>query len=107
MFELLPRPADRLLRPDIESVRVEERPLVVVAEDHEAAAIANDRGALARIGAVADDIAEAIDGVHPLPVDILEHRAERLEIAVNVADDGPLHSCSIPLAGPGIVWESM
>jgi hypothetical protein len=26
---------------------------------------------------------------------------------VNVADDGPLHSCSIPLAGPGIVWESM
>jgi hypothetical protein len=78
-------------RADVEAVGIEQRPLIVVAEQHEAAAIADEPDALAGIRPVADDVAEAEDGIDPLAVDILEDHLEGLEVSVNVADDGPLH----------------
>jgi hypothetical protein len=93
LFELSPCPTDRPLGADVESVRVEESPLVVVAEDHDLAFLPHELDALAGIRPVADDVAQTIDGIDLLPFDILEHGLERLEVAVDIADDGPLHSC--------------
>jgi hypothetical protein len=100
LLKLGASPADRLLGTYIESIRVEERPLIVVAQQHHAAAFADEIHALAGIRPVADHIAKAIDGVNLLPVDILEDRAERLQIAMNVTDDGPFHWNQTRSAGP-------
>ena len=100
LLELGAGPADRLLGTHVEAIRVEERTLVVVAQQHHAAAITDEFHALAGIRPVADHIAEAVDGVNLLPVDILQDRAERLHIAVDVADDGPFHWNQTRSAGP-------
>ena len=100
MFELGPRPADSALGTDVEPVGIEEGPLIMVAEDHQGTAIADQPGALAGIRAVTDDIAEAGDRIDLLLVDVSEHRLKRLEIAVDVADDRPLHANSTPLCHP-------
>jgi hypothetical protein len=65
----------------------------VVAENHDLAFLPYELDALAGIRPVADDVAQTIDGIDLLPFDILEHGLERLEVAVDIADDGPLHWC--------------
>ena len=45
--------------------------------------------ALARIGPVADNVAQAEDFLDALRANVGEHRLERFQVAVNVADDGP------------------
>jgi len=91
LLKLGPRPADGFLSTDIEPLRIEEGPLIVVTQQHHAAAVANEFHALAGIRPVADNIPKAIDGIDPLAVDIFKHGAECLEITVDVADDSPLH----------------
>ena len=100
LLKLGPCPADRLFCADIESVRIEQCALVVIAQQHEAAPIPDDVHALAWIWPVANDVAQAKDGIHMLLVDILQHGAERLKIPVHVTDDGPLHWHQTRSAGP-------
>ena len=100
VFELRPRPADRPLRANIEAIRVEQRSLVVVAEDHQAAAVADERDALAGIRTVADDVAQTTHRIDLLPIDVRENRLEGLEVAMDVADNGPLHDCRIQMVPP-------
>src|SRR5262249_59564513 len=78
--------------------RVEDGPLVVVAQKGELA-VHRQVQALARVGAVADHVAEAVDGFHVVLDDVVEHRLQRFEVAVDVAEDG-LHRKRV-LAGAG------
>jgi tRNA threonylcarbamoyladenosine biosynthesis protein TsaB len=91
-LKLRPRPTDRPLRAHVETVGVEERPLIVVAQEHHLAAVSNDRDALAWVGSIPHHITKAEDFFHALLIDILQHRLERLEVAVDVAKNGPLHA---------------
>jgi hypothetical protein len=52
--------------------------------------------ALARIRAIANDVAEAIDLFNTLIVNVGEHRLERFQVSVNVADDGPFQGDATP-----------
>ena len=58
--------------------------------------------ALARIGAVADNVAQAEDLVDALAADVGKHRLESLQVAVDVADDGPFQDA----AGLGESWKT-
>src|SRR5262249_44670725 len=74
----------------LEALGVEHGPLVVVAqEDH--LALHDQVHALARVGAVADDVPQAVDLSDIVLVDVLEDGLQGLEVAVDVADDG-LHA---------------
>jgi hypothetical protein len=72
----------------------------MIAEDHQPAAVANEPGTLARIRPVADDVAEAGDRIDLLLVDVGKDRLEGLEVAVDVADNRPLHANSTPAVPP-------
>ena len=50
--------------------------------------------ALARIGTVADDVAQAVDLLDAAGLRIGQHGLERFEVAVDVADNGPFHGRS-------------
>ena len=77
-FELLARPEDGALGGRVEAVGVEHRPLVVIAEQDDLA-LHHQIDALARIGAVADDVAEAVDLGDVVFFDVLEDGLQRLQ----------------------------
>ena len=86
-FKLLPRPKDRSFGPGIEAFGIEQCPLVVVAQDDNLA-IPNSVDALARVRAVANDVAETVNLLNSLRLDIREDRVEGFQVSMNVADDG-------------------
>src|SRR5262245_36022577 len=89
-LELGSCPEDGSFRGAVEAFGVEQRSLIVVAQqDHLAAHHLVD--ALARVGAVAHDIPQAIDLGDRVLVDVTQHGLECFEITVDVADDG-LHA---------------
>ena len=63
----------------------------MVTENDLLAPLPYQRQALAGVGPIADHIPEAVEGVDFLLIDILKHRRECLEVAVDIADDGELH----------------
>src|SRR5262245_47915268 len=75
-LELLSRPENRPLGADIESIGVKHRALIVVAEQRHLAGFHHPIDALARIGPVADDVAEAENLVDSLGFDIFEHHLQ-------------------------------
>ena len=77
----------------------------MVAEDDHAAAVLDEFDALAGIWAVANHVAKADNGVDAFTVNILENGVQRLEVAVDVADNGPLHVRS-NLREPRFGWLS-
>src|SRR5205823_3854396 len=82
-----------------EAVRVEHRPLIVVAqEDH--LALHDQVDALARVGAVADDVAEAVDLGDVVLRDVGQDGLECFEVAVDVADER-FHAEDLPGTGGG------
>ncbi len=90
-FELFAGPEDGPFGSGIEALGIEQGSLVVVAQDADVAA--HDQvDALAGVGAIADDIAQAIDLGDPLLIDVGQNRLESLEVAVDIADDGSLHA---------------
>ena len=60
---------------------------VVVAAQADGGALAHERQALARLAAVADDVAEAPELVDALLAGVLEHGLERRQVAVDVRYD--------------------
>src|SRR5438067_875309 len=85
-FQLVARPENRPLGSGVESFGIEQRSLVVVPQQtHFARQHAVD--ALPRVGSVPDDIAEAVDLLDPLLLDVGQYRLERLEVPMYVADD--------------------
>ena len=89
-FELVAGPEDGPLGPARKAFRVVQRPLIVVAQDRQVEAH-HPVDALPRVGAVADDIAQAIDAIHALAGDVGQDGFQGLQVGVNVADDGALH----------------
>jgi hypothetical protein len=89
IFELIPGPKNGPLRAGIKAFRVEQRALVVVAEERDAAILDYFIETFSRFGAVADDIAQAEDLLDALLADVGKDGLERLQIAVDVADDRP------------------
>ena len=61
--------------------------VVVVAVDRRDAALLDQPAHLVRVGAVANEIAAAVDGVDPDHVDRVKARVERGQVAVDVGDD--------------------
>ena len=61
---------------------------VVVAEDRNLRHLAHDVRALVRVGAVADDVAQTVELVDAFLAVGLHHGTERLEIRVNVTENG-------------------
>ena len=78
-FELRPGPEDRSFGRLVEPVRIEHGPLIVIAEQNELA-IHHEVDAFARVRAVADDVAEAVNLADPLGFDVGQTawRASRL-----------------------------
>src|SRR5581483_170695 len=85
----LPRPESG---PGGEALEVARDPegdrLVVVALDHEVERAARDVDDGVRVGPVADHVAEADDLLHALALDVGEDGLERLEVRVEVGDEG-------------------
>ena len=69
-------------------VAVEADPVVVVAHDRRDAALADQLDRLVRPRAVADQVAEAVDGIRRLGIDRGEHRFGGGAVAVQVGEDG-------------------
>ncbi len=91
VLELLAGPEDRSLGADVEPVGVEHRSLVVVAQQGHLAVFHHQVDALARVRAVADDVAQAIDLGDPLGLDVGQDDFEGFEVPVNIADQGAAH----------------
>ena len=68
---------------------------VVVAEDRHLGDLAHEVGALVRRAAVADGVAEAVVDVDLLGAIRLEHRAQRLVVGVDVAEDAEAHGIDL------------
>src|SRR5439155_18081883 len=93
-LELLAGPIDGPQGDGVEAVGIEERGLIVVAEDRHLALDDDLVEALARIGAVADNIAEAVHFANALRADVVENDAERFQIGMDVANQGTLHAAT-------------
>jgi hypothetical protein len=85
-FQLLPSPIDGTEGNRVESVRIEERRLVVIAKDRHLRADNYLIQALARIGPIADNISQAVDFTNALRANIVENNAQRFHIGMDVAD---------------------
>jgi hypothetical protein len=91
VFQLHARPKDGPFGAGIESFRIEQGALVVVAQQANLA-LHHHVDAFARIGTVADEVAEAINLGDPLTSNIGKHGLESLEVAMDVADEGSFHA---------------
>ena len=81
---------------------------VVVADQADVAALADQVGAGVGLGAVADDVAEAPDLVDAGVVDRREDGLEGGQVGVDVADDGYAQAASVPWSAGlrSIRWAS-
>ena len=85
-FELASRPEDGLFGGCVEAFGVEQRAAVVIAE-HTELELHHDIQALAGLGTITDDIAQANDSVDVLGFNVLKDRLQCSQIAVNIAKD--------------------
>ena len=90
-LQLVAGPEDRPLGPGVETLGIEQRALIVIAQQADVAAH-HQIDALARIRAVADDVAQAIHLGDALLLDIRQNRLEGFEVAVDIADQCALHA---------------
>src|SRR5262249_34387382 len=84
-FELGTGPEDGSLGRRVETLRVEHGALVMVAQKNDLA-LHHQVHAFARIGPIADNVAQAIDFLDVLPGDIGQNGLECFEIAMDIAD---------------------
>src|SRR5207245_947456 len=84
-LKLGPRPENGLLGGGIEAGGVEHRSLVMVAQKDNLA-LHHQVNALAGIGPIAYDIAQAIDLGNTVFIDIVQNGSETFQITVDIAD---------------------
>src|SRR5262249_30000536 len=90
-LELFAGPEDRPLRADVEPVRIEHRPLIVVAQKRDLATLHHPVNALPWIRAITDDVAQTVGLSDPLGLDVLQHHLQGFEVPVNIADQSTAH----------------
>lgn len=91
IFQLVACPENGSFCSRIKTFWIEHRPLVVIAQQANLAMFNNMVQTLTRVRSVTDNIPQAEHFVDALQCDMLLHRLERLEIAVDVADNCALH----------------
>ena len=90
-FELVTGPENGTFGSAVKTFGVEHRPLVMVAEQAGLGLFDHQVKTFARVGAVADDVAETENFVDLLVRNVRKHRLKCFEIAVDVADDCAFH----------------
>ncbi len=90
-FELLPGPENSPFRAAAEAFRIVERSLVVISQDGELE-FHHLIDAFARIGTIAHDIAEAVDAVALLTLDVGQDGLQRVDVAVDIANYRSFHA---------------
>ena len=85
VVELVAGPVDGLGRLGIEVQREEEEGVFVIPAERPRP-VERVLDHLARIGAVADEVAQAVDLVHLLRMDIRQHRFESFDVGVEIRD---------------------
>ncbi len=101
-FEHLAGPENGPLRPGVEAFGVEQRSLIVIAQQRHLA-IHHTINALARIRTVPDNVAEAIDRIAILLFDVREDGFQPFQVAVNVANDRSFQRLLAPRVGTRIL----
>ncbi len=71
----------------VEPFGIEQRSLVMVAEQRRRAMFADPIDTLARVRTVSDDVAETVDLINPLLLDVGQYGVKGIEISMNVAKD--------------------
>jgi hypothetical protein len=89
VFQLIARPEDGSLGARVETFGVEQRTLVVVAQQANAGRFDDQVQTLTWVRTVANDIAQAKNLFYALLARIGKDRPERFQVAVNIADDSP------------------
>ena len=90
LLQLFAGPKDRPFGPHVESLGVEQRPLIVIAQQTNRA-IHDQVHAFARVGTVPHNITQAVNFIDALGSNVGEDGLQCLEIAMNIADDRPFH----------------
>ena len=80
-----------LLGAGVEVRRLVEHCEIMISDQRPVAPIGHKIDADQRLGAVADDVPEVDDPLHAARLDVRQHGAQRLSIAVDVADDRGRH----------------
>ena len=76
----------------------------MIAEQADPRLLDHQVEAFARVRAVADDVAQAENLFHALPAHVGQHRLERFQVAVNIADYGPFQFTA--RFGASSIWSS-
>ena len=77
--------------PELKPSGIEQRPLVVVAQQAELA-LHDLVDHFAGVGPIADQVAETVDLGDALLANVGQHRFEALDVAVDIADEGSFHA---------------
>jgi len=72
---------DRPFRACVKSLRIKQRPLVVITEQANSCLINHQVEAFARIGTISDDVAQTENLFHALPARVGQHRLKRFHVA--------------------------
>jgi hypothetical protein len=107
VFQLVARPKDGSLRAAVESLRIEHRPLIVIAQQAHAATLDHFVEAFARAGAIADDVSQTEDIVNFLFGDVRKHALQSFKVAVDVTDYRASHCGNDPSLGEQTNQEKM
>ena len=92
-FQLFASPKNGSFGTRVEAFGVEQGTLIVVSQDTKFA-FHDTVDALAWIGTVADDVAQAKDFVNPLLFDVSQHNLQCFQVAVDIAYNCPFHAVS-------------
>lgn len=71
----------------IETFGIEQRSLVMVAEQRGRAVLANTVYTFARVRTISDDVAETVNLINPLLLDVSQYGLKGIEISMYVAKD--------------------
>jgi hypothetical protein len=93
---LVASPVDGSQGDGIEAFRIKLRRLIVVAQDADFALLDDLVQALARVRAVPDHVAQAVNLGHTLPPDIVEHDPQCFQVRVDIADQSSFQSTKPP-----------
>lgn len=99
-LELLTRPVNRSLRHRIETFGIEQGGLIVIAQ-YDDGQPHHSVETFAGVGAITDDVPQAVDLANSLVANVLLHGLEGFEIGVDVANQGPFHESPFPYAKGG------
>ena len=99
IVQLIAGPIDRLQGHGVESIGVEQGRLIVVPKDGRLAMFDHQIKAFAWVWAIANDVTQAVNFIDRDVVDVRQDGLERLEVAVDIANQRSLHGCFLMLAG--------